>query len=101
MNIESLQKLAEEGNLIIEKSKGNIYIRRLTIYKYKMPNIDKLFGKEWEEYEKNMAKYDEIKEVKDVKYTKYHYMARTKSMPEYQNWKITKKDYQILQGLLT
>ena len=39
MTITEMEKLAAKGELILEKSNGNTFMRRMTIYKHKFPKL--------------------------------------------------------------
>lgn len=93
MTITEMEKLAAKGELILEKSNGNTFMRRMTIYKHKFPKSDT----EWSDIE---GYYDEIKEVKNVPYTKYIYMAKTKNMTNGSFYKITKLDFMKLWRMI-
>jgi hypothetical protein len=95
MEFEDLKKLADEGNLIVSKTEGNEYIRRLPIYSktkgfWSEAFIDK-YGNAKNEW------FGDIEGYKDVSYRKIKYLCRTKQMNENEFWKITKKDYLILK----
>lgn len=68
----------------------DIRYRNKTIYKNKMPKLDK----DW----KDDVDYWEVKEVRRVPYTKYIYTAKERYTNN--SYRITKKDYLELRAIL-
>lgn len=88
MKIESLRKLAEQKNLILTKTQGNMYVRQVPIYsKTKGETIKGTF-------------FGDIVGYKKIYYRRPYYLCRTRTMPEYQNHKITKADFLELTAIL-